>query len=155
MPQAAGIAAVIGAATSVVGTIQSNKAQKRSARAQAAQQKLQEQRSRRQQIREFQISRARALATAQGAGALQGSGVSGGVQGLSSQLGANLGFQSQFGNLSDIVTANQQKAINAQSLAGFGVSLFNFGVSNGGFSQIKQKLQPRQAPTQVHQLPRI
>lgn len=151
MPQAAAIAAIAGAAATVVGTVQANKAQKKSRRAQQAQQKLQEQRSRRQQIREFQVNRARALSTAQGAGALQGSGTAGGVGGLSSQLGSNLGFQSQFGALSDIITVQQQKSSQGQSLANLGGTALSFGISQGGFGQIQGKLQgagaPRKAPT--------
>lgn len=129
------IAAVAGAAASVVGTIKSTKASKKAAAAQAQQNRLQERRSRRQAIRESQITRAQALASAQGAGALQSSGVSGGVGSISSQLGETLGFQSQFGGLSDIITSQQQKAADGQQLAGFGSQLFNFGLNQGAFQQ--------------------
>lgn len=139
------IAAVVGAGAAVAGTIGQNKASKKAAAATKQQQALEARRARRAEIREFQKARATALATAQGAGALQSSGVSGGIGSLSSQFGANAGFNSQFSALSDIITTQNQKAVNAGSTASLGGTLLSFGLNQGAFQGLKQ-VAPNRPP---------
>lgn len=115
--------AVIGAVSSVVGTVSSINAQRSASKAQQEQQTLTTRRSRRQAIRETQIRRAQATASAQGAGSLQGSGAAGGIGSLSSQLGETLGYQSQYGALSNVVTAQSQQAAFWGDVAGIGGNL--------------------------------
>lgn len=131
MPPAIG---VIGAVASVVGTVASISASRKAAAAQQKQQQLQRRRSSRQAIREAQIRRSQAIATAQGAGALGSSAVAGGVGSLQSQLGEQMGFSSQYSALSNIVT--QQKS-RADMFAG----IANFGGQFADFSFLQPKTQ--------------
>jgi hypothetical protein len=101
---------ILAGVSTVVGTVSSINAQRSASKAQQEQQTLNTRRSRRQTIREAQIRRAQATASAQGAGAMYGSGAAGGIGSLSSQLGETLGYQSQYGALSNVITAQAQKA---------------------------------------------
>lgn len=130
------VAAVVGAVATVVGTIKQAKAQKKSSKKQAQQQRVATRRSRRQAIREGVIARSRALATAQGAGTINGSGVSGGVQSIGSRVGEQLGFSTQMSNLSREISTLDQKAITAGTIANLGGQLFSFGVNSGGLQQL-------------------
>ena len=141
-PALPAIAAVAGAAATVYGTVQSTKAQKRAAAAQRQQQELQERRSRRQAIREMQIRRAQSMATAQGAGVLQGSGVSGGVGSLSSQFGAETGFQTQYGGLSDIVSTQMSRANRFNAIASLGGQAMGLGIQLGAADSFLTKKGP-------------
>ena len=123
------VALVIGAVASVVGTVKAAKAQKRSLALQKRQQEVQARRSRRQSIREFQVRRAAAVAGAQGSGAAGGSGSLGGIGSLGSQLGEKLGFSTEMSGLSSAITAQEQKAVSGQTLAGLGNFAFNAGLS--------------------------
>lgn len=123
MPQAIG---VIGAVASVVGTVASISASRKAAKAQQKQQQLQRRRSSRQAIREAQIRRAQTVATAQGAGALGSSAVAGGTGSLTSQVGEQLGFSSQYSALSNIVTQQNQRAQTFSALANFGSQFADF-----------------------------
>lgn len=140
------IALGIGAAASVAGVVGQQKAAKQQARAQrqaaAEQQKaqqLQYRRSQRQAIRQAQLARAQSIVTAGAVGGDTGSGSAGGLSGLGSQLGGNLGYGSQLSGLNANIGAFNQQAANAAfrgqtfgALAGIGKSLFSFGASNGG-----------------------
>lgn len=123
------VAMVIGAVASVVGTIKSARAQKRSLALQKKQQEVETRRSRRQAIREMQIRRATAVASAGGAGAATGSGAQGGIGSLSSQLGEGLGYSTQMSGLSSQINAAERSAISGQTLAGLGNFAFNTGLS--------------------------
>jgi len=72
-------ALVISAVAGVAGTLASVSAQRKEASLRRKQQAVATRRSRRQAIRQAQITRAQAIATAQGAGALQSSGTTGGT----------------------------------------------------------------------------
>lgn len=126
------VAAVIGTVLSVVGTVKSAKAQKKASRAREQQQRVATRKSRRQAIRASVIARSKALATAQGAGTINSSGVSGGVQSVGSRLGSELGFSTQMSNLSRDISRLDQRAATGQTLAGIGGTLFQFGANNGG-----------------------
>lgn len=135
--------AVIGAVTSVVGTVASHRQQRKASRAQQQQQTLARRRSARQNIRQAQISRARALASAQGSGAVGGSGQFGGINSIGSRLGGALGFSSQQSALSGVVASAQSRAQTFSGIAGLGGSLFNLA---GGFDSIfPGEQQPQRA----------
>jgi hypothetical protein len=135
--------AVIGAVSSVVGTVSSINAQRSASKAQQEQQTLTTRRSRRQAIRETQIRRAQAIASAQGAGAMYGSGAAGGIGSLSSQLGETLGYQSQYGALSNIITSQSQQAAFWGDIANFGGNL----VKTYGFPKLSKKTPTNPSPT--------
>jgi len=120
MPQAL---PAIGAIATVVGTVASIDAQNKASAAQQEQQTLTTRRSRRQAIREGQIRRAQAIASAQGAGSLQSSGAAGGIGSISSQVGETLGYQSQYGALSNVITAQSQQAAFWGDVASIGGDL--------------------------------
>jgi len=127
MPQAL---AVVGAVSSVVGTVASYSAQRKASKAAAAQQELNTRRSNRQAIREAQIRRAQTLGAAAQMGALGGSSVEGGLAGLGSQLGSGLGFSSQMSSLSADITRYSQRANTWGAIASIGGAAFKMG---GGF----------------------
>lgn len=137
------VAAVVGAVGGVIGTIKSVKEQKKAREVQRLQQDLQNRRERRQAIREAQLKRAQATASAQGAGALTGSAGAGGISAINSQLGEALGYASQQNQLSGLVSHHQQRAADANQLASFGSSLFSFGIGEGAF---QKSAQVNQAP---------
>lgn len=159
MPQAL---PVIGAVASVVGTVGSLVMQSKSARLQEENIKTQEKQqdlavrqSRRQAYRQMQVARARSIASAQGAGVLQSSGVSGGVGALTSQLGSQLGYQTAYGSMSRDISQNTvgiQRAQNAANLfsgiASVGGRLFNAGGGFGGLfgGQGQQQVVPQGIP---------
>ncbi len=130
MPQAL---AVIGAVASVGGTLMAAKQQKKAAALSQRQQDLATRRSQRQAIREAQIRRAQAVASAQALGAGGGSSIAGGTASLTSQAGGALGFSSQMSGLSKEIGIAQTKASTGQAIAGFGGSLFQAG---GGFNTL-------------------
>ena len=127
------IAAVVGATALVAGTVQSNRAQKRSAGLQRQQQQLQARRSQRQAVREAQIRRAQGQVQAGALGVTGGSGLAGGQASLSSQLGSNIGFAGQMSGLSQGISMQQSKAQQGQAIAGLGMQVFS-GVD--GFKQL-------------------
>ena len=138
MPQAL---AVVGAVTSVVGTVASISAQNRAANAQEKQQELASRRSRRQAIREMQIRRAQAIQSSIGTGSAFGSGFSGGIGALSSQLGSEMGYASQQSALSGVVTDASRRAGMWSGIASLGTAAFNAG---GGFSAFQRPPQQQQ-----------
>ena len=121
----AAVTAVVGAGAAVVGTVQARSASKKAAAAQQQQNDLATARNRRQGIREAQLKRAQVIASAEGIGAGESSGAFGGVGGIGSQLGADLGFGSQQGALSNIITQQNLRAQNASGIASLGLTAFS------------------------------
>jgi hypothetical protein len=138
--------AVIGAVTSVAGTVLSYSAQQKAAKKAEQQQDLNTRKSNRMAIREAQIKRAQAQNAAALAGAGGGSGIAGGTSSLSSQLGSGLGFSTQMSALSSDITKYQSSAQLWGDVAGLGVYAFKAG---GGFPSLQSTFnrQPTPAPT--------
>lgn len=142
------IAPIIGAVAAVVGTVGSlmyqakslkeqKKAvayQKQAAEKQIEQQDLATTRSNRQAVREAQLNRARALMSAQGAGAMGGSGVAGGIGAISSQLGSAMGFATQYNAYSREIGQLGSKANEATGQANIyaGKAQFMSGIASLG-----------------------
>lgn len=114
------VAAVVGAVAAVAGFVQQRKAvgYQRQAAAEAREARTEQiranelsaRRSRVRALRESQILRARTLATAEGAGAVGGSAVAGGVSALGSQLGSALGYQTQLTGINRNISVLSQNA---------------------------------------------
>jgi predicted lipid-binding transport protein (Tim44 family) len=126
------IIAGAGLALSAGSTFYSIQQQRKAASAQRTQQNVAARRSRRQTIREALIRRAETTSVANAVGADTGSGFSGSLGSLGSQLGSGLGFQSQMTGLSGIISSASSNAQTGQALAGLGSSLFSFGMSQYG-----------------------
>lgn len=126
------IALVIGTVASVVGTVASISSSNRAARARRQQETLTRRRTSRQAIRESQIRRAQAVSTARGAGAGVSSGASGGIGSLTSQVGEQLGYASQYSALSNIVTTQMARADMWSGVANLGGGLMSYGMAAGG-----------------------
>lgn len=131
MPQ---VLAVIGAVTTVAGTVASYNAQRKVTKTAERQQKVATERSNRQSIREAQIRRAQALNSASQMGALTGSSISGGISSLNSQLGSGLGFSTQMTALSTEITKYQRRAQLWGDIANLGGMAYQQG---GGFEGVK------------------
>lgn len=142
MPQAL---AVIGAVTTVAGTVMSYTAQKKASKAAERQQTLNTQRSNRQAIREAQIRRAQALNSAAQVGATGGSSIAGGVGSLSSQLGSGLGFSSQMTALSSQINKYQARAQLWGDVAGLGKMAYQVGGGAKGVKGFFSKETPTNA----------
>ena len=143
MPQAL---PVIGAIATVGGTIASVSAQRSASRAQQRQETLSTRRSQRAAVREAQIRRAQTLASAQGFGALDGSGVAGGTSSLSSQLGEALGFSTQMSGISHQINKYRTQADFWGGVSNLGGSLFNMGLAlNKGNSNPPPNRPPQTA----------
>ena len=125
------IFAAVGAALQIGGSISAANKQQAASRRQQAQERLQNQQSRRQAIREMQINRARAEMTAQGSGASGSSAAAGGIGGLSSQLGAQLGFGSQMSGLSQQINSLNRQAGTAATFAQAGQLMTSIAGSQG------------------------
>lgn len=134
--------AIIGAVTSVGGTIASVSAQRKASRLQQQQQTLATRRSQRQAFREAQIRRAQTMASAQALGAVGGSAVAGGTASLGSQLGGALGFASQMSGLSNQIGMAQNRAATAGALANLGGSVFQAAGGFGAFGSNEQGPKP-------------
>lgn len=147
MPQAL---AVVGAVTSVAGTVMSYNAQRKAAKASQRQQDLATSRSNRQAIREAQLRRAQAMNAAAQMGALSGSAVEGGVGGLSSQLGSGLGFSSQMSGISADIAKYSQRANTWSAVASIGTGLFKLG---GGFNTLGGMLKNDTSGSQPTKFP--
>jgi hypothetical protein len=106
------------------------KSQKKVAADQRKQQALATDRSNRESIREAQLRRAMAIASASSMGALGGSAVAGGLGSLGSQLGSGLGFSSQMSGISRNIEKNSQSANTWSSIASIGGTVFQ---AVGGF----------------------
>ena len=148
--------AAIGLGVTAVGTIAGIRAGQRAADAQEkaaklseGQQKLAERRSRRQAIRQAQLARAQAVASASASGAMDSSSARGGIGAISSQLGSQLSFGSQMSGFSQGINRANRDAMEAGAqadlygqVAGFGGSLFS---AAGGFGAFESR-QPRTPP---------
>lgn len=128
-------ALVISAVVGTVATISSLEEQRKSARAQQRQQQIATQRSQRQAVREAQIRRAQAQATAQAAGAVGGSGLAGGLSSLQSQVGAGLGYSTQMSGLSQEISMANYRANLYGGIAGLSGNVFQY---EGGTSELKK-----------------
>lgn len=139
--------AVIGAVAAIGGTVLTYTQQRKAARARRKQEKLAADRSRRNLLRQSQIERAKALASAQGLGAQFSSATPGGIESIANRTGAELGFQSQFSALSGIVSSATQKASLGQGISNLG----QLGMSFGTFPSLAgaQASTPGAKPTQT------
>jgi hypothetical protein len=108
------VAAVVGAGAAV----KSAQAQNKANAAAQKQQELSYARSQKQAIRETQMRRAQATASAQSMGAMSSSGFAGGVSSLTSQLGSTLGYSSQLSGLSKEQAMYQSKAATLGAISG-------------------------------------
>ncbi len=121
------VAAVVSAVATVAGFREQRKAvgyqQQAAAEAREARteqiraNELSARRSRIRALRESQILRARTLATAEGAGAVGGSAVAGGVSALGSQLGSALGYQTQLTGINRNISVLSQNAADLTASA--------------------------------------
>ncbi len=134
------VAAVAGTGYSIYQGQKAAGAQKKAAQTAAKQEALQNQRQRRQAIREARIKQAAAVNQAVQTGAGTTSGIAGGIGGLQSQLGSNLGYSSQQGGLSNLISKYNQQVIDAQGQAALGQGIatlggtaFKFFAGGGGF----------------------
>lgn len=136
MPQAAPVislvAAGVGVAATVAGTvasIKSQKEQRKAARAQARIAELQRSRERRDTIRRARIARAQIENQVGSAGLLASSTATGGTGSIQSQLGSNLSFLDQAGSLNAQSNRSLERAAGLQTQAGIfqGVSDISSG----------------------------
>lgn len=160
MPQ---IAPIIGAVAAVVGTAgslyyqsKSLSAQNKAAKEQEKQQDLQTLQSNRAAVRQAQLARAQAVMGAVGSGAINGSGAFGGIGGITSQLGASLGYQTQYNAMSQNISqygtqANQANAMSGifSGIGSIGAKIFN---ASGGFGAMAGG-QPAQSTPAVNYTP--
>lgn len=128
--------AVALAATAVAGTAYSINQQEKAASASRAaaatrqrQQEVQATRSRRAGVREAQRRRAMLRSQAQALGAVGGSGFSGAIGSISSQLGSNLGFSTQMTGMSRDITQFGMQEATALSNAQVGSSVASLAMS--------------------------
>lgn len=138
---------VVTVVASVAGLYQQRKAvkaQERAAQAQAgiAQEQARQQEvaataSRRRTVREAQLRRARALASAEALGATGSSAVGGGFSSLSSQLAGGLGYQTQMTGISRNISGLSQQAGFAMADARKATGMANLF---GGLAQFSQDL---------------
>lgn len=124
--------AVVGAAATAVGTYKSYQAQKEISEAQQQQEALTRRRSSMQAIRQAQLQRATAQATAVGAGSDGGSGFYGGIGSIGSQLGGAQGFSSAYSALSGVITKQGQKAAAWSGIGDIGGTALSYGAKYGG-----------------------
>ena len=110
-------AAVYGTAASLSMQQKAMKAQGRAAETQVRMQQQQATRQRRQAIRAGIMRRQQAGAQAQAMGVADTSMVAGGLTGLASQLGANLGFGSMMSGLGQQYTSQTAQAAQLSGLA--------------------------------------
>ena len=88
-------------------------------------------RARRRVIRETRIARGTALNIAGQTGAGEGSGLAGGLSGLASQAGANLGFSAQTEAIGRSITKFGIQASKARSLGAIGRGISQISESAG------------------------
>lgn len=109
--------AIYGTAASISASNKAMRAQKQATQVQIRQQKEQTKRARRSAVRQSIMARARAANVAATQGLTDTSAVRGGLGGLSSQLGANLGYGSMMSGLSQQLTSLSGLAAQAQGQA--------------------------------------
>ena len=115
---------VTAAVATVAGTADAAAQRRKSSNLQMQAATLQNRRSQRQALREQQIRQSQMQVGAQALGASGGSGVAGGLSGLSSQLGSNLGYSGQLSGINNAITMANQAAANSQGIADFGGMAF-------------------------------
>lgn len=125
------VISAIAGVISAVATVKGVKEQKKAAQAQQRQQQVEYRRSQRQALREAQLRRAQGMATAQSAGMLGGSAVSGGASSLASQAGSTLGFASQMSGLSKDISVATSRANTFGAIAGLGMNVADLAQSMG------------------------
>lgn len=147
------IALAVGAAASIGGTYVSYKNQKKAAASQRRQQEVATRRSRRQAIRQAQIARAQAVASAAASGATNSSAAFGGQASIGSQTGEALGFSTQMSSLSGDISRYSSRANMAQGVAGLGNMAISYGVQQGGnFNWLKNTTQKPTSVSQAYNL---
>ena len=114
----------VSATAAVVGTADAMAQRRKSSNLQVQAATLQNRRSQRQALREQQIKQSQMKVGAQALGASGGSGLSGGLSGLSSQLGSNMGYSGQLSGINNSITMANQAAANSQGIADFGGLVF-------------------------------
>lgn len=124
------IAGVVFGALSYSQQRKSAQAQEKAMRAQQRAQELADARARRQLIRQSAIARGETLNIGASLGAMGGTGLAGGLSGLTNQAQAQLGFQQSTLDISKYITQQNIRAANAMSSA----SMFaNLGDTFGSF----------------------
>ncbi len=127
-------------------------AQKQAAETQQRQQRAQATRQRRQAIRAGIRQKQQMAAQAEAAGVQGGSGLAGGQAGISSQLGANLGFGSRMSGLSQQYTDFTSQAAQFSSESQIYGQIANIGFQAVPYgSQISSALQSSSSTTQPTQ----
>ena len=136
MPQAAPvIGAVAGVVGAGVGISQANKAsrsQQIAADASRRQRANQARRSRMQALRQAQQRRAMMRVEGEAKGMFGGSALAGGLGGVSSSLGSELGYSTQQGALSNIIGVESSNASRYSGLSQMGFGMMNLGLKYGG-----------------------
>ena len=117
---------------------------KKSLKEQQKAEALERQRARRRTIREARVARGQALNVASAIGAGGGSGIAGGLSGIASQAGANLGFSSQQEGSSRNLTSLSIRSVSAGQLGAIGGGIANIGgaLFNAAGSFTPQKKEP-------------
>lgn len=133
MGPAAGFVAIAALAVGAFATFKQIKAQKKSAKAQKAQQRNAIARQRRQTIREGQIKRAAALASAEAVGAGESSAVLGGVASVTSRVGEKISFSNQQSVFSNRIADAQQTANLFSGISSISSQVFQ---AAGGFGSV-------------------
>lgn len=137
--------AAVGAVTTVAGTIEQNRAGKKSAAAQkeaadisGAQQKNQEMEQRRQQVREQRIRTAQIQQSASNTGVAGSSGELGSIAALNTSTGSNIAFSKGATLASEGISAQNQNAADASmrgqlagSIGQLGGSMISLGMAGG------------------------
>lgn len=137
MPPVAVAIAAVSAVATVGFTYQGMRAQKKASERAALQQENQTRQAQRSAIREMQIKRSQALASAQGLGiSSESSGVGGGIGSLSSQFGSDTGYASMQSGISKQIGLLQTRAASAQAWAGMSGQVFS---AVGGFGAFKKQ----------------
>jgi hypothetical protein len=125
----------IGLGTSFIGGRKAAKASKKARQQQQLDAQLQARRERRRVIRQARIARGQTLNVAAQTGASQSSSVAGGLSGLSSQEGAELGFVNASIDSSLRLSRLSQRQANAGQLIGIGQGIGALGQTITGNSQ--------------------
>ncbi len=125
-------AAAVGGIMKYAGAKRAQSAQQDQVEASTAISNEERRKSVRSNIRQAQVTRARAIMSAQGAGSFGSSGASGGIGAVGSNLGSALGSSSMIAGLQADYTAAGGRVAKAQALSNIGSSLFSAGVKSGG-----------------------
>lgn len=126
----AGLAlAGVGTAVQFVAGRKRAKAEKKQAEEQQRLQRLQARREQRRAIRESRIRRGAALNVSAQTGARESSGLAGGLSGLSSQVGAEVGFTGQTLGISENIFKFGRRAASAAQTQSLGAGITSIGGS--------------------------